>query len=165
MRQILCHIALGIVCLALVACSATQSTPDLALLTEKNSGTESVLYQFYEKFGFTDICEHYRNLYYCETIATDIGQWKKLPITANDLKLINALSNKIDTLKTTAQSVVIYQYPNFFADIAITQKQFAKMADKCYINTLEGFYSFDKVSYKIYNPKRGIIYEEFHGCQ
>jgi hypothetical protein len=146
-----------------LSCPKNDNELNMDLISLKNISNNDVVYQFYEKFGFTETCEHYRNLYYCRT-KIDIAEWHKLPISNNHLMQINLLSNKVDTLKTASIISTRYKYANFFDDISLKKSEFITKASDIFIDTENGFYYYDKVSYKIYNPQASKMYEEVHTC-
>ncbi len=159
------HISLLLIALFFTSCSGKEETNklNLALISNKKISADQVCYQFYEQFGFTDLCEHYRTLYYLDQFKPT-KHWKALPITKSDLRKINkSTSNKPDTLPASNLDVR-YKYQTAFKDISLKMQEYIN-PDKDYVIAMKkGFYYFDKKHLKIYDAEKKLFYEEVHDC-
>ena len=72
-----------------------QVLPNFDLALEFGSNSLELEYQYYQKFGFTDLCEDIRMI---GTPSKAPILIKKLPLEPNDLKIINSFQNKVDKL-------------------------------------------------------------------
>jgi hypothetical protein len=137
-------------------------------LTKYNFKAE-ILYQFYENFGFTDVCINYRVLYSLQanefTKIKEKNKWKALPISKKDLEKINDITNKVDTVIVTNKYNVIYREKYIFADIRNEATEFVIKEDKCFINLMQGYYSFSDSSLTIYNKENNLLYHELYFCK
>ncbi len=64
--------------------SSWAKTLDLTLIPAYNIDQDQLIYQYYEKFGFTDICIHHRSYFILENFSPT-QEWKVTPITQEDL--------------------------------------------------------------------------------
>ena len=153
----------------LVSCGTHNSSekksilPDKSLVADYNIGTDQILYQYYEKFGFTDLCVHHRTLFYVhENIK--LNNWNKLPMLEADINKVNSLHNKLDSLNGDSISVV-YNYKNVFSDISLKLEEYFKdtIFDKELALT-DGYYRINSTVFELYNPGNKTIYLEYHEC-
>lgn len=156
-----------LVFLVIVSCSANDhknsKLPSKTFINGYEIKSEQILYQFFEKFGFTDICIHSRSYFKINKFsATD--DWKPLPMNAEDVRKANSIPNKIDSLNASDFSI-IYQNKDFFSDINLELEEFVK--DTIFdlkIDLSMGYYRIGKDKIEIYNHENSTIYLEYHSC-
>lgn len=132
------------------------------LINEYKIKPNAILYQYYEKYGFTDICIHTR-AYFKYTNFKKEKNWKKLPLSTTDIKLINSFPNKIDSIKNNYS--VLYQKKDFYDGIMIETKEHIK--DTVFNKRLDltkGYYKITKNTLEVYNPKTNTLYYEYYKC-
>ncbi|BDD08912.1 hypothetical protein FUAX_13440 [Fulvitalea axinellae] len=157
-----------VVLILLLFCSCTEEKdvarePDLSLVKHYGIGKEGILYQFYEKFGFTDVCEHSRTYFKIKNFKLD-KTWKALPLSDKDRLKINSISNKADSVKGDAIPV-IYKMKDFYLDISLDMNEFIKDSVRLdAVNLSKGFYRVGKKHFEVYSPQRETIYYEKHSC-
>ena len=137
--------------------------PNKELATKHHLNIDNIQYQFYQKFGFTDICEHTRIL---STIDNAIFLTKKLPISKNDLAIINNFPNKTDSIIGLSFSP-IFQGRDLFSDIEL--EHFSYSSDSSFVLHLQkGKYQIEqseKVSkLTIYDENSRLFYFEIYKC-
>ena len=124
---------------------------------------DQILYQYYEKFGFTDICVHTRSYFTAKDFSVT-NEWMPLPMTKKDRLRINSIPNRIDSLPDDS-FLVIYNHKNFFSDISLDSKEFIRETTfEKKINLRNGFYRINKTIFEVYNDKDDVIYYEYHSC-
>ncbi len=64
--------------------------PNMDLAIEFQIDTTNLIYQYYQKYGFTDLCEDLRMV---SRLESSPGLQKKLPMSADDLAEINSIPN------------------------------------------------------------------------
>lgn len=134
---------------------------DLAL--EFGVDTSDLIYQYYQKYGFTDLCEDLRMVSFVETSPK---LKKKLPISEDDLNVINAFSNKVDSVNNSA---ITFENNTriFFLDIELDFIEFVTDST-VEVGLKEGEYEIvqDKFSsiLKVYDSQKGLFYIEIHEC-
>lgn len=148
------------------SCTSNKShLPSIYSVSGLEIPEERIVYQFYEKFGFTDLCEHNRLLLDSISIVID-SSWVELPIQESDLDKINHISNKVDTLLMSGYSVR-YRYKSFFSDISIEIVEYLRKNsnEKDFILNLQnGYYKLSKENLVIYDDKKSMIFYENHTC-
>lgn len=143
--------------------SNENSKPNLSLISIKNINSTEVYYQFYEKYGFTDVCEHYRTLFYFPKFKPN-SKWKKLPISNCDLVLINKTENKVDSIPKFDFDVRFTQ-KNKFQDISLEMSEYTNPNRNRFNLDLEtGYYFFNRNEICIYNISDSLFYYEVHKC-
>lgn len=75
-----------------------ENEPNMDLAYKYSLDSTQLVYQYYQKFGFTDICEDIRMV---AKLNNSPNFKKKLPITKIDLKNINAFLNKVDPINSS----------------------------------------------------------------
>jgi hypothetical protein len=155
----------GIV-LLLTACETEDGRvlSDIPEFEKYELENSKVLYQYYEKFGFTDVCTHSRMYFKASGITSGNG-WKRLPFSKHDLALINSFSNKVDTLDKVALNVV-YPLKDYFSDISLDQREYRK--DSVFSATIplgNGYYKVGVHSFEIYFNVLNTMYCEYHTCK
>ena len=137
--------------------------PNSNLIKGYDVKSEDIFYQFYEEFGFDEVCIHNRAYFKIENFKLD-NNWKKLPISKNDLSKLKLIPNKIDTLEGNSLRIK-YSHKLFFDDISLVRKEF--ISENSFDNILglsEGYYKIENSnSFMIYTKKNMIYYEE-HYC-
>jgi len=89
-------IIVGVIHLAIFGCTDSQkieNQPNFTLSQEFGIDSTEVVYQYYQQFGFTDLCEDLR-LISRQPIVPDFE--KALPISPEDLAIIAEFPNKAD---------------------------------------------------------------------
>jgi hypothetical protein len=152
--------------LVLSSCSLKQPPkrlPDLSLIKPFTAVRNGILYQYYEKFGFTDVCVHYRS-YFRTNRFSPTQEWLKLPISPSDISKINSISNKVDKL-TGKSFPILYQNKAAFSDISLESEEYVNpnLTDKT-IDLTDGYYSLSEKSFMVYDNKRKTVYVEYHDC-
>ena len=92
---------------SLNSCSTRTVREDIANLNlAKEFGIDStqLVYQYYQKFGFTDLCEDIRMV----AKKKDMPNFeKKLPISIEDLKIINLISKFEMVVKVSVSGITV----------------------------------------------------------
>ena len=138
------------------------SFPNPDLIKGYDVKQDKILYQYYEKYGFTDVCVNMRAYFKIESWSNK--GWHKLPMNAIDIKKVNSIPDKLDTLKGDTFSI-IYKYKNFFSDISLKSMEYISNSTFDHTGNLrEGYYRITKNTFEVYNSHRKTIYYEFHSC-
>jgi hypothetical protein len=125
---------------------------------------DKILYQFYEKFGFTDVCTTNRAYFKADSFQIDEG-WKSLPISARDLSIINSIPNKVDSLGQDSL-LIIYPYKDFFLDISLDSEEFIDNSLlEISIKLNVGYYRLNSSGFDVFNSKTHMMYHERHECE
>ncbi|MEL7005684.1 MAG: hypothetical protein AAFN93_23590 [Bacteroidota bacterium] len=167
-------VVLPIIFLSIMLCSCwvpqkkePLKLPDVSLATKLGLDVDSsmFLYQYTERFGFTDICIHERGLLRInEILAVNTTGFQKLPLTIRQIKQINDIPEKIDSLGLS-ELVVDYQYKDAFRDIMIEHGEYDTSPDSVIsIDITEGYFHFSDTSLLIYKPSLRLLYYEVHEC-
>lgn len=162
MKKILVYV---VIIFFLLNCTAKEDKTNIAnYKLAEDFGIDSVdlIYQYYQKFGFTDLCEDLRMVSQKSLIKLN----KKLPIDSNDLKIINNFPNKTDKIngkKLSFNSTLRQQ----FKDIELVFIEFKQ--DSMLLLSLEnGEYEIKETKWnstlKIYDNESGLYYIEIHQC-
>jgi hypothetical protein len=148
----------------LVSCnSRNNNVPESKFIKSIEVPESQILYQYYEKYGFTDVCIHSRSYFRVKDFQLD-SQWRKLPVSNSDIFKINSIGEKVDTF-TGANFPIIYRYKYFFSDISLDSREFIK--DTTFdedVDVFNGYYRVTKSSFEIYCKERGTVYYEYHEC-
>ncbi|MEL6850491.1 MAG: hypothetical protein AAFP92_18365 [Bacteroidota bacterium] len=163
-RQLIC-VMFGF---ALLACNSNENgdaefLPHPGYIKGYEIEKDQILYQYFEKFGFTDICIHIRSYFAVENWSITDG-WKELPMTSKDISKVNSIPNKIDSLESDVLSI-FYQDKDFFADISLSSDEFIR--DTVFaktINLKQGYYRLTESTFEVYDSNSGAIYYENHSC-
>ena len=155
-----------IVTFGLIGCGTktkTENQPNMNLASEYEINSTQLVYQYYQKFGFTDVCEDIRMV---AKLNNSPNLKKRLPITDDDLKTINAFSNKVDSMNST-QILFNPDTRNQFYDIELDFIEF-RSDSLITIELLNGEYEIiqtDLIStLKVYDKESGMLYVESHRC-
>tara|TARA_B100000795_G_scaffold266601_1_gene250038 strand:+ start:2410 stop:2919 length:510 start_codon:yes stop_codon:yes gene_type:complete len=159
-------LALIIIVFGLLGCGTnnkTESKPDMKLATEFEMDSTQLVYQYYQKFGFTDVCEDIRMV----SKLKDSPKFKKrLPITKNDLKAINEFSNKVDSIKGS-QISFDSNTRNQFYDIELGFIEF-NSDSLLTVKLTNGEYEIIQTDLtsilKVFDKESGLLYVELHRC-
>ena len=140
-----------------------ESKPDMSLALEFGLDSTQLVYQYYQKFGFTDVCEDLRML----AKLKDSPQFKKrLPITNDDLKIINGFSNKVDSIKDSQISFETNTRSKFY-DIELDFIEFSSDS-LLKIQLTNGEYEIIQTemtsTLKVFDRESGLLYAESHRC-
>ena len=76
--------------------SNNENKADYSLIEEFGIDSNELVYQYYQAFGFTDLCEDLRLI---SKQPTALELQKNLPLTQEDLALINRFPNKSDSIQ------------------------------------------------------------------
>ena len=140
-----------------------DNKPDINLATEFKIDSIQLVYQYYQKFGFTDICEDIRMV---SKLKDSPKFRKKLPINKNDLKKINSFLNKTDSINGTHISFRS-NTRNKFYDIELDFIEF-NSDSLLTVKLINGEYEIiqtDSTStLKVFDKESGLLYVESHRC-
>ena len=137
--------------------------PKPSLVTSHKIEVNQILYQFYEQYGFTDVCIHSRTYFKVKEFSPN-SEWKKLPINKEGYLKLNLIPNKIDTLKGSSFSV-IYNYKDVFSDISLSSFEYIEDSTfKQTVSLLNGYYRINKGVFEVFNSNENTIYFEEHNC-
>lgn len=141
-----------------------NDSPNLSLVKDHTIAIDSVYYQFYEKYGFTDACLHYRTLYRCNEFKPLSSDWKRLPITSIDLKKINSVTDKTDIVPAFDYDIQ-YKSKEAFKDISLEMKEYIKQKEYNFVLKLKnGYYYYNKGIFKVFDLDKKAFYIEVHKC-
>lgn len=162
---------LGVVCLLVIflmlSCERDKiGLPEVTDVIGMDISEENLVYQFYEKFGFTDLCEHHRILLEVDSFKVN-ETWQRLPISDESLIAMNSLSNKIDTIFNQNNFAVYYKEKASFSDILLVQGEYVKKGkekDFLSLNLQKGYYKLLRDTICIYDAARQFLYYEIHSC-
>jgi len=153
--------------LVLVSCNTSSkkqsknNITDISQLIGYKVEAKEIIYQYYEKYGFTDLCIHNRTYFVKENFKVN-EQWKRMPLNELDIVRLNSIEEKVDTIQ---KGNITYEYKSFFEDIKIKSTEYRK--DTVFKNQLDlknSYYKISDYSFEIYNPKNKTIYFEYHFC-
>jgi hypothetical protein len=126
---------------------------------------DSIEYQFYEQFGFTDVCRHYRALGRPkETSFLKKGRWLKLPLSAKFIEKINLLDAKNDPIPNKKAFNPFYLMYQEYADIRLSAFVYSQFDKSFTLDLNKGYYRFDEHMFCVYDEESGFFYEEYHKC-
>ncbi|NMM50858.1 hypothetical protein [Marinigracilibium pacificum] len=155
-----------VIVLCLISCGTnikTDNTPNLKLASDYNIDSNQLVYQYYQKFGFTDVCEDIRMV---AKLNKSPNFKKRLPITDNDLNTINSFSNKIDSINNSQISFES-NTRNHFYDIELDFVEF-NTDSLLTIDLSNGEYEIIQTdltsTLKVFDKQSGLIYVESHRC-
>ena len=133
------------------------------LTEELGIDVSDVLYQRFQKFGFTDVCEDIRII---SKLSTSPELANQLPMTMEDLTKFNSTPNKVDTLN--GLSITTSAVPrDFYLDIELEYVNF--VSDSNLTVQLEfGEYELKELAFgrqlTIFDSRNGLLYIELHRC-
>ena len=140
-----------------------ENIPNMNLATEFEIDSTQLVYQYYQKFGFTDVCEDIRMV---SKLKDSPNFKKKLPITQDDLKAINEFSNKVDLIKGS-QISFDSNTRNEFYDIELDFIEFTSDS-LLTVKLTNGEYEIIQTdltsTLKIFDKESGLLYVESHRC-
>ena len=155
-----------IVVLGLYSCGTrtkNENKPNMNLVMEFGIDSTQLVYQYYQKFGFTDVCEDLRMV----TELKNSPEFnKRLPIDMGDLKIINEFSNKVDSIKGSTISFTSNSRIQFY-DIELDFIEFSTDS-LLTIHLNKGEYEIIQTeltsTLKIFDSESGLLYIESHRC-
>ena len=155
-----------VIAFCLIGCGTntkTENKPNMSLAFEYKIDSTQLVYQYYQKFGFTDLCEDIRMV---AKLNNSPNFKKRLPISEDDLKNINAFSNKSDSINSS-QISFNSNTRNRFYDIELDFIEFR--ADSLItIELSNGEYEIIQTdlteTLKVYDKESGLLYVESHRC-
>lgn len=140
-----------------------ENKPDFRLIKEFGIDSSKVVYQYYQEFGFSDVCEDLRLI--SKQPNTPRLQ-KNLPLTQEDLDLINSFPNKSDSLQKkiiignsavrSAQRDIELRFLEYIPDSALVF-QFKK-------GEYEIVQTDSSSVLKIFDSINKLLYIEVHKC-
>lgn len=141
----------------------TENEPNMTLASEYKVDSTQLVYQYYQKFGFTDVCEDIRMV---AKLYNSPNFKKRLPITEDDLTTINGFSNKIDLINSSQISFSSNTRDQFY-DIELDFIEF-KTDSLLTIELSNGEYEIIQKNLtstlKVYDKESGLLYVESHRC-
>ena len=143
--------------------TSKESTLNVSIINEFKLDSSKVIYQFYQKFGFTDLCEDIRIV---SSLESSPNLKNELPISIENLKIINSFSNKVDSFNGKEISIVP-NLRNVFNDIELIYNEY--ITDSVFtISFNKGKYELTNYKFestlKIYDEESGMFYLEIHRC-
>lgn len=151
---------------ALIGCrtdNKNENKPNMNLALEYKIDSTQLVYQYYQKFGFTDVCEDIRMV---AELNNSPNFKKRLPITEDDLKTINGFSNKVDSINSS-QISFNSNTRNQFYDIELDFIEF-NTDSMLTIELSNGEYEISQTdltsTLKVYDKESGLLYVESHRC-
>jgi len=137
----------------------TEHEPNMDLASEYKIDSTQLVYQYYQKFGFTDVCEDIRMV---AKLNNSPNFKKRLPITDDDLETINGFSNKVDLINNS-QITFNSNTRNQFYDIELDFIKF-KADSLLTIELSNGEYEIIQTALtstlKVYDKEFGLLYVE-----
>jgi hypothetical protein len=140
-----------------------ENQPDYSLMEEFGIDSSEIVYQYYQEFGFTDVCEDLR-LISKQPIAS--GLQNNLPLTQKDLAVINSFPNKRDSLQ---DRIIIGNSAARSAQQDIESRFLEYIQDSSLVFQLkEGEYEIIQTDtssiLKIFDSINKLLYIEVHRC-
>jgi hypothetical protein len=168
MMKLITLLNISLLAFGLMSCNTStnhvrKNEPDMSLATEFGFDSTQLIYQYYQKFGFGEMCEDIRML--CK--AQEPQNFKKsLPISDDDLKKINQFPNKVDSINGAAISLV-KNTRREFQDIELDFTEFS-LDSLPTIQLANGEYEIIETEWSstliIYDVESGLLYLESHRC-
>ncbi len=152
--------------LFLIGCDFTpKETCAIHVKLAKEQGIDSsnLVYQYYQKYGFTDVCEDLRMV----AKNTRLTRFDKtLPLSAQDRQLLHSFSNKMDRLVGN-QLVFTTHNRIWFRDIELDFVEF-KLDSGLLLNLEKGTYQITQSEFvnkwEVLDENSGLYYVEIHRC-
>lgn len=160
------HLIFAVIFLVITGCTGSQKNenlPDYELIEEFGIDSTELVYQYYQQFGFTDLCEDLRII---SKQTSSPGLEKDLPISPEDLAVIAEFSNKGDTFE---EKIVIGNWKARSPNQDIENVFLEYIPDSLLeFNSRVGKYEI-KISdsgsiLKIYDREAKLLYIEVHRC-
>ena len=155
-----------IITCGLIGCETntkSKNKPNMNLASEYKIDSTQLVYQYYQKYGFTDVCEDIRMV---AKLNNSPNLNKRLPITEEDLKTINGFSNKVDSLNSS-QISFNSNTRNQFYDIELDFIEFSTDS-LLTIELSNGEYEIIQTKLtsilKVFDRESGLLYVESHKC-
>ncbi|MCB0431378.1 MAG: hypothetical protein H6585_06505 [Flavobacteriales bacterium] len=136
----------------------------LAMLGNLAADSTRILYQYYEKFGFTDVCIHHRALIHCDVPPSGVDGWVSLPFAPLELEHINGMSNKVDSISDGPILNAMFMEKQSFSDISLERWEYVMDSVSLEVPLWRGKYHFTGDSLLIYDEEKGNLYLEVHQC-
>lgn len=140
-----------------------ENIPDINLAKEFGIDSTQLVYQYYQKYGFTDVCEDLRMV---SKVANSPQLKKELPISTQDLKKIHSFSNKVDSITGPTLSFQSNSRNSFY-DIELEFTEFITDSNLT-LRLQKGKYEVTQTdtatTLKIYDQESGFFYIEVHRC-
>lgn len=136
---------------------------DSNLVKRFDLDTSKIVYQFYQEFGFTDLCKQIRLVSQTDSFP-DLNNM--LPISQDDLKKINSIPNKMDSIFRDSL-IPIYSGRFYFQDIELDY--FSYQPDSSLtIGLKKGKYDLVQTGLRteliIFDSFKNMLYIEIHEC-
>ena len=155
-----------IIAFVLIGCTTNtknKNQPNLTLAAEYNIDSTQIVYQYYQKFGWTDVCEDIRMV---AKLNNSPNFKKRLPITEVDLKTINGFPDKVDSFNIS-QISFNSNTRNHFHDIELDFFEFITDSSLT-IELSDGEYEIIQTEFisilKVFDKESGLLYVESHKC-
>ncbi|WP_306643933.1 hypothetical protein [Sanyastnella coralliicola] len=157
---------LSIVVLLFVSCRTNDSFNDKTFneLTHKfNIDSSQVVYMFYQKYGFTDVCE---DLIMLTNVDLNPELSERLPMSDHDLEMV-AMFSISQTSAKPIQAMLSPDQGSEFKDIELEYLDYNPSSLKS-IDFVDGSYEITQTqmmfTLKIYDEESGLLYVASHGC-
>lgn len=140
-----------------------EDQPDYNLIEEFGIDSSELVYQYYQSFGFTDLCEDLR-LISKQPIAP--GLQNNLPLTQEDLSVINSFPNKSDSLQ---EKIILGNLEARSAQQDIESRFLEYIPDSSLaFQLMEGEYEIIQTDtsaiIRIFDSINKLLYIEVHRC-
>ena len=159
-------LSLFIIALGLIGCGTntkTENQPNMNLASEYEIDSTQLVYQYYQKFGFTDVCKDIRMV---AKLNNSPNFKKRLPISEDDLKTINGFSNKVDSFNISQISFNTNTRKQFY-DIELDFIEFSSDS-LLTIELSNGEYEIIQTelssTLKVFDKESSLLYVESHKC-
>lgn len=155
-----------IILLWLASCGTStkqDNAPNMSFVMEFGIDSTQLLYQYYQKFGFTDVCEDLRMVAKLNE-SPKLG--KNLPINDEDLKTINNFSNKVDRIESSTISFKSNPRSQFY-DIELNFIEFvtdSTLTVKLKTGEYEITQTESTSTLKVFDSDSKLLYIEIHKC-
>lgn len=162
-RVTICLYLCSFLCFSCGSNSKAENKPNNKLAADYGIDATKLVYQYYQKFGFTDLCEDLRMVSKQE-VSPEFT--KKLPFSTDDLKTINGFSNKIDSIN--GQRVLLNSsIRKHFYDVELEFVEY--VTDSTFsVELTNGEYEIIETELKsvikVYDRTNDLLYIESHSC-
>ena len=161
------YFTFSILLIFLVACGNQENTktniPNFNIANEFGIDSTELVYQYYQKYGFAETCEDIRMV---SKPNEPLDFEKTLPITKEDLEIINAFENKADSLMGNKINLS-RNTRDVFYDIEQEFLEFGN-PDSIRLSLTKGYYQISTSNLmntlKVYDSNSGLLYIEVQRC-
>lgn len=156
-------ISFVVLILGLSSCTKNKAQPNLAVASEFHISLDQLVYQYYQKYGFTDVCENIRMV-----TSVDVSPRLKnqLPIKADDRMMLSNILKGTATMNETEIRLNSNGRTRYL-DIELEFVEFS--ADTLPVIRLsQGEYEFHQTdlewTLKVYDSESGLLLIASHRC-